>query len=100
MRLYHNAPRAAQTYSYFSRLNRVAPETLTFCNDRVEMIASGDPNGTGHSSATPPGGLAHVYAGLSGDHTFTFSARKNSAADGNLNVTASSLTVSSFQEDL
>jgi hypothetical protein len=40
------------------------------------------------------------FPGLSGDHSFTFSARKSAAAGGDLNVSASSITVSCFQKDL
>ena len=40
------------------------------------------------------------FPNLSGDHSFTFSARKSAAGGGNLNVSASSITVSCFQKDL
>jgi hypothetical protein len=41
-----------------------------------------------------------AFANLMGDHTFTFSARKSAAANGNLNVSASSITAVCQQKDL
>ena len=41
-----------------------------------------------------------AFANLSGDHTFTFSARKSGASDGNLNVSASSMIAVCHRIDL
>jgi len=41
-----------------------------------------------------------AFPALSGDHTFTFSARKSSSGGGNLNVSASALTVVCVKKDL
>jgi hypothetical protein len=41
-----------------------------------------------------------AFANLSGDHTFTFSARKSAAGDGTLNVSASSITAVCVKKDV
>ena len=41
-----------------------------------------------------------AFPNLTGDHSFQFSARKTSAAGGNLNVTNSSMTAVCMQVDL
>jgi hypothetical protein len=41
-----------------------------------------------------------AFANLTGDHTFTFSARKSAADDGNLNVSASSITAVCVKKDV
>ena len=41
-----------------------------------------------------------AFANLTGDHSFTFSARKSTATDGTLNVSASSITAVCVKKDV
>jgi hypothetical protein len=73
-----------------------ATTTTAASNRRIEMFNNKGINDDSFEEVS----TTLAYAGLTGDHTFTFSARKNSASGGNLNVSASAMTVMCSRVDL
>jgi hypothetical protein len=63
---------------------------------RIEMFNNPNINDDSFEEAS----TTIAYAGLTGDHTFTFSARKSAAGGGNLNVSASAMTAVCMKKDL
>lgn len=75
-------------------LDGAAPTAVA--DRRIEMIDNAKINDDTHEEVSTTTG----FSGLAGDHTFTFSARKTSSDQGNLNVTTSSMTVVCTKTDL
>jgi hypothetical protein len=73
-----------------------AAGTTAASNRRIEMF--NNPNINDDSFEEVSSTIA--FAGLAGDHTFTFSARKSAATGGNLNVSASAMTAVCMKQDL
>jgi hypothetical protein len=82
------------TFIFGIGLDGAAP--LLASERRIEMFNNPNINDDSFEEVSTTAG----FAGLSGDHSFTFSARKSAAGGGNLNVSASSITVSCFKVDL
>ncbi|CAN5340276.1 hypothetical protein BH20ACT24_BH20ACT24_10360 [soil metagenome] len=75
--------------TYIFGLSLDGAATSAASNRRIEMFNNPDVNDDSFEEVS----TTFAFSGLSGDHTFTFSARKSSAWDGNLNVSASAMTV-------
>jgi hypothetical protein len=73
-----------------------AASTMAASDRRVEMFNNPDINDDSFEEVS----TTFAFANLTGDHTFTFSARKTSASDGILNVSASAITAVCLKTDL
>jgi hypothetical protein len=73
-----------------------AAGTMASSNRRIEMSNNADINDDSFEEVS----TTIAFAGLSGDHWFTFSARKSPDAGGNLNVSASSVTAVCMKKDV
>jgi hypothetical protein len=82
--------------TYIFGLSLDGAATSPASNRRIEMFNNPDINDDSFEEVT----TTLAFAGLVGDHTFTFSARKSSASDGNLNVSASAIHAVCMKTDL
>ena len=81
-------------YVFGLSLDGEAPHPAS--NRRIEMFNNEGINDDSFEEVS----TTMAFANLQGDHTFTFSARKSAAADGNLNVSASSIIAVCHKKDL
>jgi hypothetical protein len=82
------------TFIFGIALDAAAPTGAS--QRRIEMFNNANINDDSFEEAS----TTIAFAGITGDHTFTFSARKSSSGGGNLNVSASSMTAVCMKNDL
>lgn len=82
------------TYAFGIALDGAAPAPASV--RRIEMFNNKGISDDSFEEAS----TTMAFANLTGDHTFTFSARKIASTDGNLNVSASSITAVCVKKDV
>ena len=87
----------AGTGTYIFGLSLDGAATTAAASDRrIEMFNNSGIEDDSHEEVT----TTLAFANLTGDHTFTFSARKSTSGNGTLKVSASSITAVCEKKDL